>query len=111
MIVDSETPNIKGGMLIDWDLCKVIDPPGEGSSARQYTRTVSQAYETCLSLLTYLARELGSSWQLISFSTPTLPTLSYMTSNLLSGSYSGSLSHKCQICGAPKIARAFSTRR
>jgi len=44
MIVNSEEPNISGGMLIDWDLCKVINSQGEGSGARQYTHTVSQAH-------------------------------------------------------------------
>ncbi|KAI9444414.1 hypothetical protein BJY52DRAFT_1194324 [Lactarius psammicola] len=39
MIVDDDEPNIKGGILIDWDLSKVINPPEERSMARQYTRT------------------------------------------------------------------------
>lgn len=46
MIVDNEEPNIKGGMLIDWDLCKVIDPRGEGSSGR----TVSKVHGICMPL-------------------------------------------------------------
>lgn len=44
MIVDDEE-DIKGGMLIDWDLCKVIDPPGESGSVHQYTRTVSKVHD------------------------------------------------------------------
>jgi hypothetical protein len=39
MIVDDE-PNSSGGMLIDWDLCKLIAPLDERSSPRRYTRTV-----------------------------------------------------------------------
>ena len=41
MIVDDDEPNVRGGMLIDWDLSKVIDPH-ESNTARQYTRTVSK---------------------------------------------------------------------
>ena len=41
MIVDDDEPNIRGGMLIDWDLSKVIDPD-ESNTAHQYTRTVSK---------------------------------------------------------------------
>lgn len=36
----SHDSNIEGGMLIDWDLSKIIQPDNERTS-RQYTRTVS----------------------------------------------------------------------
>jgi hypothetical protein len=42
MIVDNNEPNINGGMLIDWDLCKVINPQDGQSTPRQYTHTVSK---------------------------------------------------------------------
>jgi hypothetical protein len=48
MIIDKDEsdveggPKINGGMLIDWDLCRVLDPQDKGSPARQYTRTVSK---------------------------------------------------------------------
>ena len=49
MIVSHEPPGpddllewkIEGGILIDWDLSKAVDPDDEQSTARQYTRTVS----------------------------------------------------------------------
>ncbi len=41
MIVDDNEPNIRGGMLIDWDLSKVIDLD-ESNTAHQYMCTVSK---------------------------------------------------------------------
>ena len=41
MIVDDDEPNIRGGMLIDWDLSKVIDLD-ESNTAHQYMCTVSK---------------------------------------------------------------------
>ncbi|KAI9436787.1 hypothetical protein BJY52DRAFT_1130340, partial [Lactarius psammicola] len=38
MIVDNDEPNIRGGMLIDWDLSKVIDLH-KSNTACQYMRT------------------------------------------------------------------------
>lgn len=111
MILDGKEPDDTSGMLIDWDLCKVIDPGGESSLTRQYTHTVSPAHATCYASLTYHARGLGSSWQPISFNNLTLPTPLYTTSNRPSGSSCGSRSHAGQIRGAPKIAQAFSTRQ
>lgn len=32
MIVDDDKETIRGGMLIDWDLCKVINPSGKSGS-------------------------------------------------------------------------------
>ena len=102
MIVDDDEETIKGGMLIDWDLCKVIDPSGESGSVHHYTRTVSKFMTPvyCMLPLTFPARGHGSSWRPISFSDRTLRTLSYTTSNPLSGFFSGSLSHICQTPGA-----------
>lgn len=37
---DWPKPNIEGGMLIDWDLSKIVDPIG-CEIPRQYARTVS----------------------------------------------------------------------
>jgi serine/threonine protein kinase len=37
--LNSEDLNIEGGMLIDWDLSKIVHP--EDNTARQFTRTVS----------------------------------------------------------------------
>jgi hypothetical protein len=110
MITDSKEPDDTGGMLIDWDLCKVIDPQGEQCLAHQYTRTVSPVHGTCSKLLTYRARGLGSSWQLILFNTPMLHIPLYTTLNQPSGSSSGLCSRACQIRGAPKIAQAFSRK-
>ncbi len=48
MTVDDDEPNIRGGMLINWDLSKVIDPD-ESNTAHQYTRTVSKTSDAaCL---------------------------------------------------------------
>ncbi len=41
MIVDNNEPNIRGGMLINWDLSKVIDPD-KSNTTRQYMCTVSK---------------------------------------------------------------------
>jgi hypothetical protein len=111
MITDGKELDDTGGMLIDWDLCKVINPQGEQCLAHQYTCTVSPAHMTCSKLLTYHARGLGSSWQLILFNTLMLHIPSYTTSNWPSGSSSGLHSCACQICGAPKIAQAFSMKQ
>ena len=42
MIVDKGEPNITGGILIDWDLCKIVNPEDKRTSARQFRRTVSE---------------------------------------------------------------------
>jgi len=39
MIMDEKDEHVKGGMLIDWDLSKLV--LGESTSACQDTRTVS----------------------------------------------------------------------
>lgn len=92
MIIDEDEsnveggPKIKGGMLIDWDLCKVVDPQDKGSSARQYMRTVSKyvvAY--LLSVDVSSTREHGSSWRRTLFSLPLSLILSCTTSSLRSG--------------------------
>ncbi len=52
MIVEKEEPNIRYGLLIDWDLCKVFERSGSGSGsekplalpARRYSRTVSSTF-------------------------------------------------------------------
>lgn len=50
MIVEKEERNIKYGLLIDWDLCKVFKRSGSGSQkplappARRYSRTVSSTF-------------------------------------------------------------------
>ncbi|KAI9446708.1 hypothetical protein H4582DRAFT_1804459, partial [Lactarius indigo] len=46
MIVDDGELNIKGDMLIDWDLSKVIDPPGRCTTACQYTCTGTWQFMT-----------------------------------------------------------------
>jgi len=51
MIINQLEPNIKYGLLIDWDLCKVIKPPSKFSTTCQYTCTVSTMFE-----LPYLLR-------------------------------------------------------
>jgi len=38
---DQFKPEIEGGMLIDWDLSKIVDPKDGGSTACWYARTVS----------------------------------------------------------------------
>lgn len=43
MILEGQDP---GGLLIDWDLSKPIDPPEKPGSARRFARTVSQAFES-----------------------------------------------------------------
>lgn len=49
MIVDDkDEPNVPGGILIDWDLCKSVGPEDEHTSARQNSRTVSKFYEAPL---------------------------------------------------------------
>jgi len=45
MILDNDEQNISGGMLIDWDLSKALNPPDKPNAARRCTRTVSQASE------------------------------------------------------------------
>ncbi|SRR6266702_1875663 len=45
MIVDDDEPNIRGGMLIDWDLSKVIDLD-ESNTTCQYMHTVSKTSDT-----------------------------------------------------------------
>jgi len=60
MIVDDDEPNVKGGILIDWDLSKVIDPPDERSTARQYTRTVSKVSDAVHLLSTDISQ---GTWQ------------------------------------------------
>lgn len=45
MILDNDEQNISGGMLIDWDLSKALDPPDKPNAARRCTRTVSRASE------------------------------------------------------------------
>ena len=46
MIVDDDEAklDIKYGMLIDWDLSKMVDAMGTTSTARQHTRTVSNMH-------------------------------------------------------------------
>ena len=113
MIVDNDKETIKGGILINWDLCKVINPSGKSSRVHHYTRTVSKFMTPvyCMLPLTFPARGHGSSWWLISFSDQTLRTLSYTTSNPLSGFFSRLLLHICQTPGAIYIAPAFSGRQ
>jgi hypothetical protein len=45
MIYDGNTSNIEGGMLIDWDLSKKVDPEDERTFAHQHSRTVSSIYK------------------------------------------------------------------
>ena len=42
MIVDKGEPNITGGILIDWDLCKIVNPEDKRTSACQFRCTVSK---------------------------------------------------------------------
>ena len=46
MIVDDDEAksDIRYGMLIDWDLSKMVDAMGTTSMARQHTRTVSNMH-------------------------------------------------------------------
>jgi len=46
MIVDDDEAksDIKYGMLIDWDLSKMVDAMGTTSTARQHTHTVSNVH-------------------------------------------------------------------
>jgi hypothetical protein len=62
MILDSQEPS---GLLINWDLSKIIDPLEGSSTVCPYARTISQVPEYSISLtLIYVAiREHGSSWQ------------------------------------------------
>ena len=97
MLVDSET-NIKDGMLIDWDLSKVIDPQDKPGAVRQFTRTVSKVSEAVAyvspKFLTCLAtKEHGCSWQRTSFGIPKSPKPWDTTLNTISGCFSGSVYH------------------
>ena len=73
MIVDDNKEMIRSGMLINWDLCKVINPSGKSSSIHHYTHTVSKFMIPvyCMLSLTFPARGHGSSWQPILFSNQT----------------------------------------
>ncbi|KAF8503830.1 hypothetical protein F5888DRAFT_1606886, partial [Russula emetica] len=91
---DPHESKIQGGLLIDWDLSKVIDRDDEhsGSTARQQTRTVSYYMTQYSRLLTYLsAREPGSLWLLSLSNAPRSATHSVMTLNHFSGFLCGLL--------------------
>jgi aminoglycoside phosphotransferase (APT) family kinase protein len=62
MILDGQEPS---GLLINWDLSKIIDPLEGSSTAHWYARTVSQVpkYSISLTLIYVATREHGSSWQ------------------------------------------------
>lgn len=75
MIVDNDhNPNIKDGMLIDWDHSKMIR--SDSDHARQHARTVSNPQSSSPpEILTCLAtREHGNSWQQLLLKTLQHPT-------------------------------------
>jgi serine/threonine protein kinase len=51
LIVDEAKSTIEFGMLIDWDLSKMVGQGGTTSTARQHTRTVSNVHNAaCLQI-------------------------------------------------------------
>ena len=62
MILDGQEPS---GLLIDWDLSKIIDPLEGSSTACWYACTVSQVpeYSIFLTLIYVATRKCGGSWQ------------------------------------------------
>jgi len=48
---DPYESKIEGGLLIDWDLSRIVDPDDKHGAARQYTRTVSRSHDSIFSNL------------------------------------------------------------